>query len=282
MSYKTSDARRRDMSAELRKWRENAGLAGKVLARKMGIDPSTLSRLESGQGAFSETTIMVYLAHCGAPADEAERVLRIAKETEDGYLVRREVLRTLILHETTARSIQVTAPLLVPGLLQTEGYARAVMDLYGITDKPGIESRVKVRITRQELLKRWQPPTLTFFLYEATLRCPIGGTRVMNEQMLHLAFVSGRPQASIRIVPFDVGGIAALAGQMMLMDFADHGPVLYLEGPFAGIFAERDDDIARCRELLRRLDDVALTERHSQELLVQLASEYDQPDEGAS
>jgi len=281
MAYKTSDARRRDMGAELRQWREKAGLAGKVLARKMGMDPSTLSRLESGQGLFTETTIMVYLAHCGAPAEEAERVLRIANETEEGYLVRHHALRTLRLHETTAQRMQVAAPLLVPGLLQTEDYARAVIELHDLVEAPQVASVVSGRLARQELLKRWRAPEFTFFIYEAVLRCPFGGNRVMNEQMLHLAFVAGRPHVTLRIVPFERGGLAALTGQITLMDFADHGPVVYTESTVAGLFVERPDRIERCRDMLQRLGGVALTEAHSRELLVQLASEYDQPGERA-
>ncbi|MEC3974654.1 helix-turn-helix domain-containing protein [Amycolatopsis sp. H20-H5] len=277
MPAKPSDARRRDLGAELRRRREIAGLNGLELARKTGWAQSTISRLEWGQGAVSELLVMTYLAHCGVSARDAAEVLSLARETEDGYLVRRDVLRTLVLHETTTLSITAVAPLLVPGLLQTEDYARAVIGLAGIVEEAEVEPRVSVRMGRQELLRRWQPPEFTYFLYEAALRCVIGGIRVMNEQMLHLAFLAGRPQISLRIVPFEVGRIAASAGGMTLMDFADHGPVLYVESQFAGMFVERAEDIKLGRTILRDLGDVALDEGQSRELLVQLASDYDQP-----
>jgi transcriptional regulator with XRE-family HTH domain len=281
MPTRTSDARRRDMGAELRKWREAAGLNGNQLARKIGWDPSTVSRLESGHGTVTELAVMVYLSHCGVSAANAANVLKMARETEEGYLVRRDVLRTLVLHESTARTIQMAAPLLVPGLLQTEGYARAVISLNSTFSSADIEMRLAARMSRQELLRRWQPPNLTYFLYEAALRCPLGGNRVMNEQMLHLAFLTARPHVTVRIIPFEKGAYAADAGQMTLMTFAEHGPVLYLENRFAGMFNERADDLQLCRTIFEQLGHDALNEGQSRELLAQLASDYDRP-EGAS
>lgn len=278
---KSSNARQRALGAELRRRREAAGINGLQLAQRVGWSPSTVSRIESGQYPITEMTVIVYLAHCGVSTTEAQKVLR-EHDSDQSYLVRRDILRTLILHETTASTVQMTAPLLVPGLLQTEDYTRAVMELHGLKTDAEVEAGVEVRRGRQALLRRRQPPIFTYYLYEAALRCPIGGNRVMNEQMLHLAFLSGRPHVSMRVVRFQSGGRAALAGQMMLMDFADHDPVLYLESPYAGLFAEHAGDIAHCRGQLVRLGDVALNEEQSRELLVQLASEYDQPDEGDS
>jgi hypothetical protein len=192
-------------------------------------------------------------------------------------------LRTLILHETTARTIRSAAPLLVPGLLQTEDYMRALSEVDEAFDAAEIESSISVRLARQELLRRhWpSPPDFSYFLYEAALRLPVGGNRVMNEQMLHLAFVAQRPHVTIRVVPFSVGGIAATTGQMTLMDFANHDPVLYLENRFAGIFVERAEVILKAGSILAQLGDLALDVAQSRELLVQLASDYDQP-QGAS
>ncbi|WP_256451456.1 DUF5753 domain-containing protein [Amycolatopsis sp. CA-230715] len=191
------------------------------------------------------------------------------------------MLRTLILHETTARSIRSAAPLIVPGLLQTEGYARVMMGSADSVDQATVDSRVAVRMERQSLLKRWNPPAFVYFIYEAALRCPVGTNRVMNEQMLHLAFLADRPQVTLRVVPFADGAVAAAIGQFTLMDFADHGPVLYSENIFASLFVENPEDIQFAKGYLAELDAVALSAEESREFLVRCAGDYDRPDEGA-
>ncbi|GAB3499563.1 DUF5753 domain-containing protein [Amycolatopsis cihanbeyliensis] len=279
MPSKSSDARRRELGAELRRRRERAGLTGVDLARRLGWAQSTVSRFEAGTGSFTEVNVTTYLAHCGVGAPEAARVLRLARETEDGYLVRRQSLRTLILHETTAQRITATSPLLVPGLLQTEDYAQAVIRLPGRSEAE-IGSRVAIRMERQQVLRGWNPAKFTYFLYEAALRCPFGGNRVMNEQMLHLGFLADRPNITIRVVPFAAGQFAAIGGNVTLMEFTEHGPVAYLESPLADLFVENREALTKYRGYLNQLANDALGERQSRELLARFASEYDPP-EGA-
>jgi transcriptional regulator with XRE-family HTH domain len=279
MPIKNSDTRRRELGAELRRRRELAGFNGLELARKMGWSQSTVSRIESGQGMVSEVNVLTYLAHCGVPAPEVEDVLLLARETEEGYLVRRNVLRTLILQETTASAITATAPLLIPGLLQTEEYTRSMVYQDPGIAKPDAETRISVRMNRKSLFKRFRPPQFTYFLYEAALRCPMGGNQVMNEQMLHLAFLCGRPQLALRVVPFASGSYAACVGEFTLMEYAEHNPVTYLENHFVGLFAESPDDIAASRVSLKKLEQDALDERESRTFLAQLASDYDRPDQ---
>jgi transcriptional regulator with XRE-family HTH domain len=281
MTANNSDTRRRELGAELRRRRELAGVNGLELARKMGWSQSTVSRIESGQGAVSEVAVITYLAHCGVPAPDVADVLLLARETEDGYLVRRNVLRTLVLQESTARAIQSMAPLLIPGLLQTEGYARAVISLEPGLTKADVESRVAARMSRQQLIRRWQPPSFTYIIYEAALRCPMGGNQVMNEQMLHLAFLSGRPQMTVRILPYSTGKLGAFAGQLTLMEYAEHRPVVYAETVLAGLFVENERDIVMSRTLFSQLAQDALSEGESLTRLAQVASDYDQPDQGA-
>lgn len=280
MTVKTSDARRRELGAELRRRREAAELSAADIARKLGLSASAVSRIESGHGGVSEVNITAYLAHCGVTARGVAEVLKLAKETEDGYLLRVDSLRTLILHETTARQISVSAPSVVPGLLQTEGYARAMISLPG-HDHTEVDSRVALRMDRQRLLRGRRAPRFTYFLYEAVLHCPFGGNRVMNEQMLHLAFLADLQHITIRMVPFASGQFATIAGALTLMDFAEHGPVAYLENPTAGVYVENRKAIERYRFYLGQLAKDALNERQSRGLLADLASRYDQP-EGAS
>lgn len=282
MPHRPSDARLRELGAVLREWRVRAGLQGQELARRIGWSQSHISRLESGNANITEMTVVQFLAFCGATAQDVADALQQAKETEDGYLVRRDVLRNLVLHETKSSKIRSTAPLLIPGLLQTEGYAHAVMQLPEQFSETEIASMVATRMGRQELLTRWRRPEFTYFIYEAALRSPVGDNLVMNEQMLHLAFLADRKDLAIRVVPFPRGARAACANHFTLMEFAEHGPVLYLESPFAGMFIENSDDIATARRYLHRLAGEALDGEQSRQLLAQLASEYDRPPEGVA
>lgn len=238
--------------------------------------------METGHAAITELAATAYLAHCGATAKEAAAVLKLAKDTEDGYLVRRDVLRNLVLHETTAARVSATAPLLVPGLLQTEDYARAVMRSPEQYTEDQIDSMVAIRMGRQELLTRAPRPEFTYFIYEAALHSPIGNNRVMNEQMLHLAFMTSHPGMQIRIVPVRQGSRAACANQFTLMDFANHGPVLYVENPFAGMFVENAEAIASASNYLDKLASDALDGGQSRELIAYMANEYDRAPEGAT
>ncbi|OZM73838.1 transcriptional regulator [Amycolatopsis antarctica] len=276
-----STARGRQLGEELRRRRERAGLNGVELARRIGWSPSTVSRMEAGLGNHSEVKLTAYLAHCGTSAPDAAEVLRLGEPGEDGYLVRRSVLRTLVLHESTAVGIRETAPLLVPGLLQTEDYARAVMHLPGSLTEDEIAARVAVRMDRQTLLRRRWPPRFTYLIYEPALRCPLGGDRVMHEQMLHLVFLSSRPQMTIRVVRLSDGARAAHGQQFALMEYADHGPVLYAENTFAGMFVENREDVETSRAFLDGIAGDALNEGQSREFLAALASDYDRPDGGA-
>lgn len=174
------------------------------------------------------------------------------------------------------------APSIVPGLLQIEGYARAMIGLVDGRSQAEIDSWVDVRMERQAVTKKWRPPTFTYFLCESALRCPIGGNPVMNEQMLHLAFLAGRPQMTIRVVPFSAAAYASAMGEFTFMDFADHGRVVYLVNMLAGLFVESAEDVAVTRANLERVAWDALSEEESLEFLAQVARAYDrQPDEGA-
>ncbi|SFQ50426.1 Helix-turn-helix domain-containing protein [Amycolatopsis arida] len=278
MADRISDARRREVGDQLRKRRVVADLTLAQLSDRTGFSVTKISRMESGLATYSEVDITIHLAHCRQSSNEIAEVLYLGRETEKGYLVRRDSLRTLVLHENTARTITTASPVLVPGLLQTEDYARTSMQVLGNRDEAQIAARVQVRLERQSLLYRWNPPKFTFYLCEGALRSKMGSNRVMNEQLLHLGFVAERANITIRVVPSTASSGALCVSQLTLMSFAAHGSLLYTDTLVAGLFVENREDIATSRALLGRLAQDALDERQSREFLARLASEYDQPD----
>jgi transcriptional regulator with XRE-family HTH domain len=211
MTDRDSSARERELGAELRKRRQAAGWSASDLGRRLGWSPAKVSRMESGDRGQSEVDVAIYLTFCGVHKEELNELLDLAREPDDGYLVRphgqrlRDELRTLVFHETTAVNIDSYEPFLIPGLLQTEAYARALFYWVGLVPENRIEVCVHARIDRQALLRRPNPPAFDFLIHESAARSRVGGSEVMNEQLLHLVFLTSLPQCTIRIVPANYG-----------------------------------------------------------------------------
>lgn len=144
----------------------------------------------------------------------------------------------------------------VPGLLQTPGYARAVIRLgYGHAPPQEIERRLALRARRQEILRRTRPPTLWAVIDEAALRRPIGGTAVMRAQLQHLIESCENRNVTIQVVPFHAGGHAAVGGPVTLLRMSepDVPDVVYLEHLTGARYPDRRGDIDFYRDILNRL-----------------------------
>src|SRR5699024_4225424 len=259
-----STARARELGGELRRIRERSGLRGCDLARILGWDSSTVSRVESGNRGTSEVHIAIYLASCGLGKDEMEQFLNLARATDDGYWLRPhgeqlpDELRSLIVQENLAGSIVSYEPLLIPGLLQTEEYARGLFRWFGRASDADVELKVRARMERQRLLDRRHPPRLTFSMHEQALRAHVGTAATMNEQLLHLVLTAARPGCDIRIVPDTAGPHGVLGGAFLLMSYAEHPAVAYGENLIASVFLEKRSDIVAYQEILDKLADIDL------------------------
>lgn len=276
-----STARSRELGDELRRVREATGLNGSQLARKLGWSQSRISRLESGKRGASELDVAVFLAVCGVTGTELERLVGLCKEVytqtwlqSHGELIPDE-LRTLAIHEATASIIHEYEPMVVPGLLQTEDYAYTLYRWTGLVPPGLITPRVKVRMVRQGLLSRREPPVTRFYIHENALHAPPGTQRIMNEQVLHLTLVAAQQRCTIRVVPAAAGLHGALVGPFRLMEFRDHGPLVFVENLTSSLFLEEARDIGVYRAALGRLAEAALDEGQSREFLVRLANEHD-------
>lgn len=183
-------------------------------------------------------------------------------------------LRSLVFQENLAGSITSYEPLLVPGLLQTEGYTCGLFRWLG-QHPDQVEMKVQARLDRQGLLRRLRPPAFTFYVHEWVLHSVVDCPAVMYEQSLYLTLMGSSAGCEVRVVPGTAGPHGALGGAFRLMRFAEHPPVAYAENQSASLFLERPDDIAAYQEILTRLDVISLDGRQSRELLAQLATEYE-------
>ncbi|HEX3590789.1 MAG TPA: Scr1 family TA system antitoxin-like transcriptional regulator, partial [Pseudonocardiaceae bacterium] len=183
MTWHASSARGRELGVELRKRREAAGLKGYDLAEQLGWSASKVSRMENGIRGVSEVDAAIYLTHCGVLQQELEDLLDIARaEDSDTWLQEHgerlpDNLRTLVYHETTAAASASYEPSLVPGLLQTSDYARAVFEFADVVPRGKIGTAVRARLDRQAVLRKPDPPQCLFFVHENALRAPVGDAR---------------------------------------------------------------------------------------------------------
>jgi transcriptional regulator with XRE-family HTH domain len=286
MASHDSSARSREIGEELRKKRLNLGLTGAELAHRLGWSGSKVSRMESGQIGVSEVDAAIFLTYCGVLKEEAEELLKLTRQgntttwLQEGGSRLPDQLRTLVYHETTAAAIASFEPMLVPGLLQTEDYARAVFDFANIVSKDRISDALQARLDRQAVLHKPDPPECVFYLREAGLRSKVGSNRIMHEQLLQLVFLTSRPQYQIRLLSAHAGPHEVWGGMFMLMGFATHGPVVYVETLTKSVFLEKPADVASYQQVLKRLDQAALDAGQSRQRLAHLASEFDKPEDG--
>jgi hypothetical protein len=180
---------------------------------------------------------------------------------------------TLIDHENMAVAISCFDSTLVPGLLQTGDYVRALLREAGRAPADEIDDRVAARLARQSLFSRDRPARFTFYLHEFVLRLPVGGPAVMADQLRQLERMSRRPYLTLRVVPAAIGAHAATAGSFTLMEFAEFKPVAYLESETSSLFLEKPVEIAAYQDILGALAETAMGEGESRQLIATLATE---------
>ncbi|MGI9001724.1 MAG: DUF5753 domain-containing protein [Pseudonocardia sp.] len=176
-------------------------------------------------------------------------------------------------HEAKAVTIFEFGSTVVPGLLQTGDYARAVISCIATVPADEVDARVAARLARQRLLSRDRPPRLTFYVHEFVLRLPVGGPAVMAYQLDHLQRLSLRPHVALRVVPAALGAHAGTAGSFTLMEFAGFKPVAYMESETSSLFLETPAEIEAYQRVLAALAETALGEEESRELIASLAIE---------
>lgn len=255
---------RRRLRAELRRARLEAGLTQDQVAAVMDWSLSKVIRIENGSVSISANDLRALLRHYQiADPGRTDELLALAQAARErawwsGYRdVASPGLLQLIGYETAASITRTFEPLLVPGLLQTEEYARAVLSEFE-EQAPGgrVDALVEIRMRRQELLDRTDPPLLFFILDEAIVRRLTGGKAVMRRQVRRLIEVAGRPNVTVEVVPFSAGAHPGLKGPFVALEFPDPADddVLYLESP-RGDLISRDvpEEVLAYREAFERL-----------------------------
>jgi transcriptional regulator with XRE-family HTH domain len=280
MSNREPTVRSRELGEGLRQVMRQAGLTGKQAAHLLGWSESWVSRLLSGKRGATELDVAAFLGVCRVKGAERDRLLALCQERHTpGWFQQHgsrlpQQLVTLIDHENKAVGYHHIQPMIVPGLLQTGEYARAVISQNVNVPPHEVDDRVAARLARQNLFSRDRPARFTFYLHESVLHTPVGGHAVMREQLHHLLRMSTRLYLVIRVVPLSLGAHAATAGPFIFLEFAEFKPVVYLEGETSCVFLEKPEEITAYRNILGALAQTALGEGQSREIIASLATEF--------
>lgn len=258
---------RRRIGAELRALREQQGRASGDVAAALGWSASKLSRAETGRAGLSGADLRRLLDAYGVtdPQRRAELTALVERAHErawwEGYRLQ-DGYRAYIGLESAAAALDMFQPQLVPGLLQTPEYARAVNRASALPEEVG-EASVTARLARQEILGRERPPQVRVLLDEAVLRRPVGGPDVMRRQMLRLVEMSETDVVSIRMIPFASGAYAAMIGPFIVVTLgpdpltAETESVVYADGLTGGLIRSRPDEVGMYRTAFNRMWAVA-------------------------
>jgi transcriptional regulator with XRE-family HTH domain len=278
MTMSEPTGRARELGAHLRKYREAAGLNESQVARTLRWSASTVCRLEGGYRRVSDLTVARCMSLFGVYGEEQDEMVALAREVDDYYRLQAhnhklpDELRTLIHHENTARAIETFEPSLIPGILQTEDYARALFRWADLIPTEGVEPRIQARMNRQQLLYKPNAPQFTCFVHETALKPPMIGAKIMHDQLMKLMFACDWQDCKIRIVPAKAGPHGTLGGPFMFMSYAEYKPIVYVENVSTSAFLEKLSEIDTYKRILNRLTSVALDEGQSRELITSLAT----------
>jgi transcriptional regulator with XRE-family HTH domain len=234
------------LGKQLRKARLGAGYASQdALAAALGFERSTITKAESGARPPTDDMLDKWCEVCGI-SDEVREVLaglNVVARRVDGPVP--EWFKDRLEVEGQAHSLLIWQPMIVPGLLQTADYARVIF-LAEETSSDKIAEMVTVRLTRQAIFDRADPPHVVVVLDELVLHRLIGSPTIMTVQLAHIAEMSERPHVSIHILPSENGGSAGLFGAFSRIFVEGEPDMLHMEAV--------EDQLTRDRALIRKAD----------------------------
>lgn len=275
MARPTSTARR-ELGNELRRLRGDR--RGADVATALGWSESKLSRIETAHTGISEADLDRLLTTYGVRVEDRGRLRDLARngrvrawwtpyrssmpDPYDEYLAL----------EAEAVLISEWEAQVVPGLLQTDEYARAVIEVGAdVDDTETIQRRLAVRMARQAVLTRDPPPTLRIVLDEAVLHRQVGGPEVLHRQLGRLAEASRRPGVELLILPFSAGAHAGQTESFMVLEFetGTRAPVVHMEGLTGGLFRVKPSEVEVYQDALDDLRERALSAEDSRTVIAE-------------
>ncbi|SEQ93455.1 helix-turn-helix domain-containing protein [Streptomyces radiopugnans] len=247
--------RRRQLGADLRRLRERKGLTLEEAGTLVGVSKATLSRYETKEGPVKWPVVDALCRQYDATDEEREALVELAKGAKiQGWWrsladpIPESMNLMLTLEDEVVREDHY-ASVYVPGLLQTRAYAEAVHRASEMRcTEQEVKHMVDIRMKRQELLSREEPPHIWAVVDEAVIRRMVGGRDTMREQLRHLLTCAESPHITVQILPFAAGAHAAAVGSFVVLG----GPtpaldVVYVDILGGGLFMEKPEELERYR-----------------------------------
>ena len=258
----------------LRFYRTRAGLSQEQVGALIHFSADQVGKVENGL----RTPTQEFTAACdGLAGLKTDGALGALRERLGSYFKQR-AYPGWFAHwpdaEATATTLRSYELITVPGLLQTENYARAVLSTRVKATEDDIAEMVDARLARQAVLDRPDPPMLWVILAEGVLRCPVGGPAVMGAQVARLIEAARRPHVVIQVIPTTTGAHEGFRGPFIVADFATAPSMAYQDTPLRGQIVEDADDIGALMSLWDTLKSEALPRSASVALMEEAARQW--------
>jgi transcriptional regulator with XRE-family HTH domain len=276
--------KRRRLAAELRACRDRAGMTIEDAASQLEWSMGKISRIENARVSVIPRDVKLLLGVYGVPegGELWEALLGLSREARQKGWWREygeaflEDFGTYVALEAEASTLSTYEPEYVPGLLQTEDYALAVMRATALTvGEEEITRHVTVRMTRQERLVGPAAPQLWAVINEAVIRRPVGGTDVMTTQLDRLLRAASEPNIILQVLPFSAGAHPGMSGAFMIIGFPDprDQAVAYSHYYTGAVYLEKPADLRAYTLMFDHLRAAALAPARSRELMARARDE---------
>ncbi|MFF3321956.1 Scr1 family TA system antitoxin-like transcriptional regulator [Streptomyces sp. NPDC002889] len=258
--------------AELRRLREEAGLSQEQLGERVFCSGAYIGLFEAATRR-PQAEMSKLLDGVLGSGEHFQRLCRLAQGSKHA-----SYFADAVELEQQARTISEYAPMLVPGLLQTEAYARAITRAtLPLADADVLEEFVRARLDRQRILDGAARPLLWAALHETVLRVPMGGAAVMEDQLRHMVEMARERRVLLQVLPFTAAADAFINGMASVMTFTDAAPVVYTEGAGVGQLVEELTLVEQSQRSYDLVRAAALSPTASLTLLESAAEDYTTP-----
>ena len=250
------------LGSQLHRLRDSRGISAEQAAEAIRGSHSKISRMEHGRVGFKDRDVSDLLTLYGVTdPEERAALLNLAKEanTPGWWHAYSDVLpawlEAYVGLEAAASIIRTYEVQFVPGLLQTERYARALIRQGSAVDEEEIARRAELRTSRQAILSNPTPPQLWAVVDEGALRRPVGGIDVVREQLEHLMDMAERPAITLQILPFHAGPHSAMGGPFTILRFAEPelNDVVYIEQLTSALYLDKQTEVDNYLEVMEQL-----------------------------
>jgi transcriptional regulator with XRE-family HTH domain len=269
---------RQRLASELRRLREEAGFTIERVAEALQCSDSKISRIETGRVGATPRDVRDMLELYKVSNEQRDALTQLARGPRRTGWWRTygdvPLVPTYVDYEVAAAAIDSYQRSVVPGLLQTERYARTVIRAArpDLTPKQ-VRRRLQLRMERQTILAQGRPPRLRAVLDEAVLRRHIGGVKTLREQLRRLTEVAARRDVTLHVLRFEAGEHAGIDGEFTIFGFPERTApsIVYLEHPAGDLYLRREAETCRYRRAFDLMLEVALRPDDSLAFVADLA-----------